>query len=359
VSAPCLELAGELAEALRGHLAGDREAALARAGEIGGRALVSGVGLLEVIARHDRAIAEACADAPAAERQRIGLAAPALLRALLLPFESAVSAHRSGQEERRRLEQSLKRQKEALETANGELESFSYSISHDLRAPLRTIDGFSQVLLEDYGDRLDAQGRDFIEYLRSSAQRMARLIDDLLGLARVTRREIRTVRVDLSALARESLLRLRAGGPEREVEFIIEDGVHAEGDEALLTIVVSNLLDNAWKFTSKRERAHIEFGARSDPGGPSYFVRDDGAGFDMQYASKLFGVFQRLHRETEFPGTGIGLAAVQRILRRHGGGISAHGKLDGGATFTFTLPAPDAEGAPSDADRSAAPPRES
>jgi len=225
-----------------------------------------------------------------------------------------------------------------LETANRELEAFSYSVSHDLRAPLRSIDGFSQAVLEDYADRLDAVGQDYLRRVRAATQRMGRLIDDLLKLARVARSEFRRERVDLSAMARAIARDLQKAEPERDVEFVMADGVYAEGDSHLLRLALQNLLHNAWKFTAKKPRATIEFGVLDRGGPPVYFVRDDGAGFDMAYAGKLFGAFQRLHSTSEFEGTGIGLATVQRIIQRHGGRIWAEGAAGRGATFYFTLP---------------------
>jgi len=228
-----------------------------------------------------------------------------------------------------------------LESTNRELESFSYSVSHDLRAPLRSIDGFSQILLEDYADDLDEEGRGYLGRVRGASQRMGHLIDDLLGLSRVTRGSMRRERVDISASAREVAETLRDSRPERAVEFLIEDGLEVWGDARLVRVALDNLLGNAFKFTGKEPEARIEFGV--DPGltargrVPVYYVRDNGAGFDMAYAGKLFGAFQRLHGQDEFDGTGIGLATVQRAVHRHGGRIWASGKVGEGATFYFSL----------------------
>ncbi len=224
-----------------------------------------------------------------------------------------------------------------LEAAIRELESFSYSVSHDLRTPLRSLDGFSQALLDDYGDRLDSDGQENLQRIRAASQRMGQLIDDLLNLSRVSRVEMSREMVDVSRLAREIAEEVRGSEPEREADFIIADQLFANTDPRLLRIVLTNLLDNAWKFSSKRARTRIEFGCSRENGMDSYFVRDNGAGFNMQYAKKLFGAFQRLHGATEFPGTGIGLATVQRIVHRHGGRIWAESELDRGATFRFTL----------------------
>jgi len=235
------------------------------------------------------------------------------------------------------LERRVSERTEQLEAANKELESFSYSVSHDLRAPLRSIDGFSQVLLEDYSDRLDAEGKDSLRRVRAATQRMAQLIDDILGLSRTTRAEMRFETVDLSAIAEAVSAELRKSEPGRDVEFVIAPGLAAEGDPRLLAVMIENLLGNAWKFTSRHARARIEFGMLLRDGRPVYFVRDDGAGFDMGYAGKLFGVFQRLHGTAEFEGTGIGLATVQRIMHRHGGRVWAEGEVEKGATFYFTF----------------------
>jgi two-component system, NtrC family, sensor kinase len=225
---------------------------------------------------------------------------------------------------------------EELQLKNEELESFSYSVAHDLRAPLRGIDGFSLALLEDCGDQLDDDGRKYLHYVRDSAQQMARLIDDLLALSRVTRGELNRGETHVSSLARSIVSRLQRENPDRKVDVVVADGIVADCDDRLLTIVLENLIGNAWKFTSKRHDARIEVGVMEDDP-RTYFVRDNGAGFDMSYASKLFGVFQRLHSATDFEGTGIGLATVQRIIRRHGGRIWAQGQVDHGAAFYFTL----------------------
>ncbi len=236
------------------------------------------------------------------------------------------------------LEQRVIERTAQLEVANRELESFSYSVSHDLRAPLRAIDGFSQALLEDYADRLDGEGKDHLRRVRAAAQRMAGLIDALLTLARVTRAEMRREPVDLSALARAIAAELQRQAPERQAEFVVADGLCVEGDSRLLQAALENLLGNAWKFTSKCRNARIEFGiARQLNGQRAYVVRDNGAGFDITYADKLFGAFQRLHAMSEFGGTGIGLATVQRIIHRHGGRVWAEGAVDQGAAFYFTL----------------------
>jgi light-regulated signal transduction histidine kinase (bacteriophytochrome) len=224
-----------------------------------------------------------------------------------------------------------------LEAANRELEAFSYSISHDLRAPLRSIDGFSKALLEDYLAKLGDEGKDFLQRIRNASQRMGELIDDLLALARVTRSEMVRVPVDLSMIGGKIIEELRRSDPQRILEIAITPGMITNADPNLMRLLLENLLDNAWKFTSCRKLAKIELGMAEKDGQKVYFVRDNGAGFDMAYADKLFGAFQRLHSAQEFPGTGIGLATVNRIVLRHGGKAWAEGKVDAGATVFFVL----------------------
>jgi PAS domain S-box-containing protein len=224
-----------------------------------------------------------------------------------------------------------------LAAVNEELESFAYSVSHDLRAPLRVIDGFAQALLEDHGDRLDEGGRDFLDRIRSGSQQMGELIDDLLALSRAARGELRPARVDLSDLAGRVVDTLRARDPGRAVEVAIQPGVTATGDPSLLRVVLDNLIGNAWKYTARTADARVEFGATDRDGERAYFVRDNGAGFDPAYAGKLFEPFQRLHRPDEFEGHGIGLATVRRVVNRHGGRAWADGQVGHGATVYFTL----------------------
>ena len=237
------------------------------------------------------------------------------------------------------LSNNLRNRTTELEVINHELEAFSYSVSHDLRAPLRAIDGFSRILLDDHADQLGDAGRDRLERVRRAAQHMAALIDDLLKLSRVTRAELTHEAVDLSALAEEVSNELRRQEPQREVHFTVAPGLTTRGDRRLLRVVLDNLLGNAWKFTGGHADARIEVGAVMHRGVPAYFVRDNGAGFDMAYADKLFGAFQRLHDAQAFPGTGIGLATAQRVIHKHGGHIWAEATVDHGATFYFTLQA--------------------
>ena len=246
--------------------------------------------------------------------------------------------------ERKKIQEQLEEQTRQLARSNAELiesnkelESFSYSVSHDLRAPLRSIDGFSHAILEDCSARLDEVGKSHLNRVRAATQRMGTLIDDLLNLSRISRCELRFETVDISALSRSILESLENAQPDRKIEFQVEEGLDGQGDQRLLRIGLENLLSNAWKFTSKCAHAHITVGKDGSNGTPVYFVRDDGAGFDPAYANNLFGAFQRLHSEAEFPGTGVGLATVQRIIRRHGGRIWAQGAVNAGATFYFTL----------------------
>lgn len=248
-----------------------------------------------------------------------------------------VTYRKKNEEDIKKLNSDLQQHAAQLEAANKELESFSYSVSHDLRAPLRSIDGFSQALLEDYGETLPPQGRNYLERVRSAAQRMAVLIDDLLALSRVTRTPLQPRFINLSQIAGEIAASLQESQPERKAVITIMPDLMVEGDPRLMRIVFDNLLGNAWKFTSKQEHTSIEFGQKSRTKERIFFVRDNGAGFDMAYADKLFGVFQRLHSVSEYPGTGIGLATVHRIITIHGGRIWADSREGKGATFYFTI----------------------
>lgn len=235
------------------------------------------------------------------------------------------------------LERRVQERTVQLETANRELESFSYSVSHDLRSPLRGINGWSQALMEDCRDQLDQNGQAYLDRIRIETQKMGTIIDGLLELSRISRREVTFEIVDMSSAAQTLAARLHEEEPERKVEFVIEPGLIARGDPRLLEVMLSNLFANAWKFTGKHKSALIEFGRTLIDGMPVWFVRDDGAGFDPAYARRLFGPFQRMHRASDFPGNGIGLATVQRIINRHGGRIWAEGQKEKGACFYFTF----------------------
>ena len=285
-----------------------------------------------------------------------GLAAMSFILMVLLVEHSVLYARliRARENERR---EHLRAEEKAAELAavNKDLEAFSYSVSHDLRAPLRSIDGFTRILQEDYAKDLDEQGRQHADRIRRAAQRMGDLIDDMLNLAKVSRADLHRAEIDLSSLAREISETLRERAPDRKATFVIAGPIEAEGDSGLLRIALDNLLGNAWKFTRNREPAEIEIGQRVVDGESACYVRDNGAGFDMAYAGKLFQAFQRFHDAKDFPGTGIGLAIVHRIVTKHGGRIWAESEPGKGTTFYFTLPTPgEARGQTSTPDHRAA-----
>jgi light-regulated signal transduction histidine kinase (bacteriophytochrome) len=322
----------DYAGTLGGYLVEADEAARLHAHELGRKALIGGAGVLDIVTLHHEALARLnrVAELPL-ER------AAEFLAESLSPFEMSLRGYRDANAQLSMANDNLREAKAATETANRELEAFSYSVAHDLRAPLRSIDGFSLALLEDYGDVLDETARLHLRYVREAAQDMAALIDGLLSLSRVTRSELRREIVDLAAIARHILEKLGRTAPGRIVKTTVAADLIAKGDARLLRGLLENLLSNAWKFTRNCAAATIEVGMTSIDGGKAYFVRDNGAGFDMAYADKLFGAFQRLHSVAEFEGTGIGLATAHRIVTRHGGRIWAEGKVGGGATFYFTL----------------------
>jgi len=248
-----------------------------------------------------------------------------------------VAERKRAEDDIRNLNSQLVQRSAQLEASNKELEAFSYSVSHDLRAPLRGIDGFSQAVLEDYDEKLDESGRSYLQRVRAASQRMSQLIDAMLNLARLTRAEIHTKTFDMSDIVNGILEDLQKIEPKREVECVVANNLFATADPQLIRAVLENLLGNAWKFTRQQPNPRIEFGHGQYKGQAAYFVKDNGAGFDMTYAHKLFGTFQRLHAYTEFPGVGVGLATVHRIIQRHGGQIWAEGVVDEGAIFHFTL----------------------
>lgn len=330
-------LTEQYSEALARYLVDADEVALNQAYELGRKALGDGLGVLDIAMLHHGALHAAIVNgSPSARAAEIAKAAE-FLAEILSPFEMSLRGYRETNARLIAMNESLREAKRAADAANRELEAFSYSVAHDLRAPLRGVDGFSQALLEDYAGKLGDEGRGYLKHLRESAQRMGRLIDDLLALSRVTRAELVREPVDLSELARSVTAELQKVEPQRRVQTAIDAGIIAQGDARLLRIALENLLGNAWKFTAKRAESRVELGVTSSDGDRAYFIRDNGAGFDMAYASKLFGVFQRLHSADEFEGTGIGLATVQRIVNRHGGRVWAVGEVDHGATIFFTL----------------------
>ncbi|MES9862518.1 MAG: ATP-binding protein [Candidatus Thiodiazotropha sp. 4PDIV1] len=247
-------------------------------------------------------------------------------------------SHGKLDEYNRSLEKKVEERTVELERSNKELEAFNYSVSHDLRAPLRSIEGFSQVLSEDYQDSIDETGHDYLRRVRSAATRMGNLIDDMLRLSRLGRQEMEISIVDLSELANSSLEKLKEDGSERKIHCQVEPGLKARGDHNLLAIALDNLIGNAWKYTSHCEHAEIIIGKTENKGKACFYIQDNGAGFDMRYTDKLFGAFQRLHKSSEFEGSGIGLATVARIIHRHGGSVWAESEVDKGATFFFELP---------------------
>lgn len=278
------------------------------------------------------------------EQQRLVLAYQEhdrILSASHIELEKALANTRRKEREIRRLKAELEKRvierTAQLQASNKELDAFMYSVSHDLRAPLRSIDGFSQMLLEDCADSLNENGQDYLRRVRAAAQHMGRLIDDLLELSRLTRRELRQEQIDLSNMVRDTAVEVWMTQPERKVEWLIQENMNATGDTTLLQVVLDNLLGNAWKFTGKKPCARIEFGTMQRNKETVYFVRDNGAGLDMTYIDKLFTPFRRLHTVEEFEGTGLGLATVKRIIHAHGGQVWAEGAVEQGATFYFTL----------------------
>jgi len=235
------------------------------------------------------------------------------------------------------MEQRVTERTAELKVSYQEMESFAYSVSHDLRAPLRSIDGFSLAILEDYGEKLDEKGKDYLHRVRAATQKMGLLIDDILKLSRITRCELTLETLNLSELAGIIAEELQSAEPERKVDIVIEKGLITQGDAGLINVALNNLLGNAWKFTSSHAEARIEFGSRKVKGETAYFVSDNGVGFDPQYKDKLFVTFQRLHTEQEYPGTGVGLSLVQHIIHRHGGKVWAEGAVERGATLWFTV----------------------
>jgi len=340
-----LALTQQYASALNGYLTRPEEAPLRQAYELGREAIDNGLGILDIVSIHREALTTVAPEA-APGKAPVATRAWDFFAECLAPFEMTHRGFREANEtlrargvEIRNLDEELKRHVIELEVVNKELESFSYSVSHDLRAPLRAIDGFSRMLVEDHGDNLDAEARRMVNVIASSTREMGQLIDDLLAFSRLGRAPMKTSDINMKDLVEEVFEEMGIATPERVVRFEVYAMPFAKCDRSLMRQVFVNLLSNAVKFTApKGENAVIEVGGRIEANENVYYVRDNGTGFDMKYADKMFRVFQRLHSPEEFAGTGIGLALVQRIVCRHGGRVWAEGKKDEGATFHFTLP---------------------
>jgi signal transduction histidine kinase len=326
---------------------GDEEA-LSRAYELGRDALTQGLGVVEIAAIHSRALASVEGAVSVAQHE-VHSKAHAFFEEAITPFEMALRGFREANERLRNLNEDLTarntqldRAREAAEAAARELEEFTSSVSHDLRGPARRVHGFATMLAEDCASKLDDVGRGHIARIQASAERMGQLIEDLLRLSRIARNELAREPCDVSAIARTILGHLAAQDPQRRVDVVVPDGLTVNADRALLVVLLENLLGNAWKFTSKTANARIEIGMDSTLGPDGndrdeLFVKDNGAGFDTSFAQRMFVPFQRFHTAAEFEGTGVGLATVERIVRRHGGRVRAESTPGHGATFAFTL----------------------
>jgi light-regulated signal transduction histidine kinase (bacteriophytochrome) len=295
--------------------------------------MTDGRGLIDLAAAHHQALVHL--ESAGALNPKALLAVSEFFAEAMGVFEMANRGYREANAALKARNLELEAAKERIEATSREFEAFSFSVSHDLRAPLRSIEGFSQALEEDNGPQLDDQGKEHLHRVRAAAQRMSHLIDDLLKLARISREELTVEPVDLVPIARSIFERLRRAEPQRRVEVAMPAELLAKGDPRLLTVALENLISNAWKFTAKRAFAHVELGI--EPARKVVFLRDDGAGFDMRNVHRLFGAFQRLHSARDFEGTGVGLATVQRIIHRHGGRIWADAAVGQGCTFFFTL----------------------
>lgn len=335
MNAERVRIEANYAAALAGHLDGAGEVSLGRAYEVGREAVATGLGILDILEIHEAALANR--DASRTDQR----SASAFRLEVLAAFEIAFRGYREANLQLRALNQTLLRQGAELVVANQELDSFSYSVSHDLRAPLRSIDGFTQAALEDGGDDLEPVVRDHLHRVRRSAQRMGELLESMLSLARAARGGLNVVKFDLTALAHDVTNELRESATFRASQIpdtVICNGMSAVGDTRLVRIVLVNLLQNAWKFSTGAAQPKVTVGSSEFHGEPAFFVQDNGVGFDMQHRDQLFLPFRRLHPAGAFEGTGIGLATVQRVIHRHRGRVWAVGDLDQGATFYFTLP---------------------
>jgi light-regulated signal transduction histidine kinase (bacteriophytochrome) len=330
-------LLDEYSAVLESHLAKPSEAGLHHAFEIGRQAVSDNLGVLDMAVLYHHALGQIAAHDGHLDSPLYLDKAGEFFAESLSPFEMLLRGFRESNARLTEANSELRQAKAQTEAVNKELEAFSYSVAHDLRAPLRSIEGFSQALAEDWADRLEGEGLRYLEYIRESAKEMSQLIDGLLSLSRVTTQDLHHERIDLTRMAQAIVGQLRRLQPERQVETVIAEGLAVGGDTRLLRVTLDNLIGNAWKYTAQQSRPRIEFGSAAEGEETVYFVRDNGAGFDMAHAGKLFGVFQRLHAAGEFEGTGVGLATVKRIVQRHGGRIWADAEVGKGATFYFTL----------------------
>jgi light-regulated signal transduction histidine kinase (bacteriophytochrome) len=335
-------LAEQYELALEDYLASAGEAALEGAYRVGRRALADALGVMELSAIHREALGRVLRDCRTTEEcARAAAVATGFFAESLAPYEMALRGFRESSEQLRVANEALEQRRSDLAAANKELEAFTYSVSHDLRAPLRHIDGFSKLLLEEYSTELPDEARHYLTRVRDGTRHMGKMVDDLLNLSRVGRREPTVQLTGLNSLVEEVRSDLQPDVGGREIEWQIGPLPFVECDPALIKQVLANLLSNAVKFTRLRKRTVIEVGATTRDGEPVIFVRDNGVGFNMKYADKLFGIFQRLHRQEDFEGTGVGLAIVERIIHKHGGRVWAEAALDKGATFYFALGEPE------------------
>jgi light-regulated signal transduction histidine kinase (bacteriophytochrome) len=330
-------LSHDYAVALSEHIRDAGEVTLQKAYELGRKAIASGAGLLDIAAIYQTAVTEILLHTPKADEAKLVTKSFEFYSETLAVFEMVQRGYQQALENIRQLNSELVKSVDQFKAVNKELETFSYSVSHDLRAPLRIIIGYADALIKQYESVLDLQGKDYLNRVIAGTEQMGDLIDSLLALSKISREELKKTNIDLSKVVKGVVAELIELEPHRQVEIVIEEGVFVDGDELLLRAALGNLFRNAWKFTSKSGAAKIEFATLDKEGKRIFFVRDNGAGFDMKHIDKLFGVFQRLHSPTQFEGTGIGLATVQRIMHRHGGSIWAEAKIDLGATFYFTL----------------------
>jgi light-regulated signal transduction histidine kinase (bacteriophytochrome) len=345
VKAALSELAEQYELALEDYLARAGEAALEGAYRVGRRALADALGVMELSAIHREALGRVLRDCRTAEEcARAAAVATGFFAESLAPYEMALRGFRESSEQLRLANEALEQRRSELAAANKELEAFTYSVSHDLRAPLRHVDGFSKLLLEECSEGLPEEAHRYLTEVREGTRRMGQMVDDLLKLTRLGRSELSVQLTGLNSLLKEVLHDLKPELEGRQIEWRLSQLPFVECDPALMKQVLANLLSNALKFTRLQERTVIEVGMTTQDGSPVIFVRDNGVGFSMKYADKLFGVFQRLHRPEDFEGTGVGLATVQRIVHKHRGRVWAEAELNRGATFYFTLGQPERQG---------------